>query len=62
MVEYFGEQLDGFATSASGWVQSYRFVVRSAVAAMASVAVVALAVLTVAGSSPPRATTMLAPN
>jgi 5-methyltetrahydropteroyltriglutamate--homocysteine methyltransferase len=23
MVEYFGEQLDGFATSASGWVQSY---------------------------------------
>ena len=23
MVEYFGEQLDGFATSANGWVQSY---------------------------------------
>jgi 5-methyltetrahydropteroyltriglutamate--homocysteine methyltransferase len=23
MVEYFGEQLDGFATSAGGWVQSY---------------------------------------
>lgn len=23
MVEYFGEQLDGFATTANGWVQSY---------------------------------------
>jgi methionine synthase II (cobalamin-independent) len=23
MVEYFGEKLDGFATSANGWVQSY---------------------------------------
>ena len=23
MVEYFGEQLDGFAFTANGWVQSY---------------------------------------
>src|SRR5204863_8465177 len=23
MVEYFGEQLDGFATTSGGWVQSY---------------------------------------